>query len=34
MISHDAQYDDFEDDDEYSDLEDSQVESTPTITSL
>ena len=25
MISHDVQYDDFEDDDECSDLEDSQV---------
>ena len=34
MISHDAQYDDFEDDDECSDLEDSQVELTFTITSL
>lgn len=27
MISHDVQYDDFEDDDECSDLEDSQVAS-------
>lgn len=34
MISHDVQYDDFEDDDECSDPEDSQVGSMPTMTSL
>ena len=34
VISHDVQYDDFEDDDDCSDPEDSQVGSLPTMTSF